>query len=62
MLYETELTYGIFLQADLARRREVTADAGCAVAVKAGAKFIETSAGLGHCTDELLVGITVQCR
>ena len=49
-------------KADLARRRLIQAENGCNTAIKAGAKFVETSAGIGHMTDELLVGIVMQCR
>ena len=35
---------------------------GCNLALKFGMKFTETSPGLGHHTDELLVGIVMQLR
>ena len=47
---------------DLARSRLVKAEDSCSAAVMAGVKFVETSAGIGHMTDELLVGIVMQCR
>ena len=47
---------------DLARSRKVTTNQGCEAALTAGVKFSETSAGIGHLVDELLVGIVMQCR
>ena len=35
---------------------------GCNLAVKFGVKFTETSPGMGHHIDELLVGIVMQLR
>lgn len=47
---------------DLARRRVVDTENGRSVATRAGCKFIETSAGINHQLDELLVGILSQIR
>ena len=47
---------------DLARSRLVQAEDSCDAAVMAGVKFVETSAMIGHMTDQLLVGIVMQCR
>jgi hypothetical protein len=47
---------------DLARSRLVQAEESCDAAVMAGVKFVETSAVIGHMTDQLLVGIVMQCR
>ena len=47
---------------DLARSRLVMAEESCDAAVMAGVKFVETSAMIGHMTDQLLVGIVMQCR
>ena len=47
---------------DLARSRLVQTEAGCNAAIMAGVKFVETSAGIGHNIEELLVGIVMQCR
>ena len=47
---------------DLARSRVVETSEGCNLAVKFGVKFTETSPGMGHHIDELLVGIVMQLR
>ena len=47
---------------DLARSRQVQTEDSCNAAILAGVKFVETSAGIGHNIDELLVGIVMQCR
>ena len=47
---------------DLARTRVVKTLVACDLAVKYGAKFTETSPGMGHHIDELLVGIVLQLR
>ena len=49
---------------DLARSRLVVvmAEESCDAAVMAGVKFVETSAMIGHMTDQLPVGIVMQCR
>ena len=47
---------------DLARSRLVMAEESCDAAVMSGVKFVETSAMIGHMTDQLLVGIVMQCR
>ena len=49
---------------DLARTRQVKTHRGCQAALEVGRniKFAEISAGIGHMTDELLVGIVTQCR
>ena len=49
---------------DLARTRQVKTHRGCQTALEVGenVKFVEISAGIGHMTDELLVGIITQCR
>eukprot|EP00092_Neocalanus_flemingeri_P005271 GFUD01005671.1.p1 GENE.GFUD01005671.1~~GFUD01005671.1.p1 ORF type:complete len:411 (-),score=141.87 GFUD01005671.1:59-1291(-) len=49
-------------KADLARTRVVDTGDGCDLAVQAGVKFTETSPGMGHHIDELLVGIVMQLR
>ena len=49
-------------KADLARTRAVDTAEGCDLAVQYGLKFTETSPGLGHHIDELLVGIVMQLR
>ena len=45
---------------DLARSRLVMAEESCDAAVMAGVKFVETSAMIGHMTDQLLYGIAMQ--
>ncbi|XP_076325242.1 GTP-binding protein GEM-like [Tachypleus tridentatus] len=47
---------------DLARLRVVSTKDGQALATSTGCKFIETSAGINHNVDELLVGIVSQIR
>ncbi|XP_013774588.1 GTP-binding protein REM 1-like [Limulus polyphemus] len=47
---------------DLARLRVVNTKDGKALATSIGCKFIETSAGINHNVDELLVGIVSQIR
>ena len=47
---------------DLARSRCVTTADGLDMAVQYGTKFLETSPGMGHQIDELLVGIVLQLR
>ncbi|XP_059088490.1 serine/arginine repetitive matrix protein 2-like [Tigriopus californicus] len=47
---------------DLERSRIIYQDAGKKLAVSYGAKFIETSVGIQHNVDELLVGILKQIR
>jgi len=47
---------------DLARSRCVSTQEGLDVAVQYGTKFLETSPGMGHQIDELLVGIVMQLR
>lgn len=49
-------------KADLARTRVVDTVEGCDLAVQYGLKFTETSPGMGHHIDELLVGIVMQLR
>jgi len=49
-------------KADLARSRLVQTVEGCDLAVTHGVKFAETSPGMGHHIDELLVGIVMQMR
>ena len=49
-------------KADLARTRAVDTAEGCDLAVQYGLKFTETSPGMGHHIDELLVGIVMQLR
>ena len=49
-------------KADLARTRAVDTAEGCDLAVQYRLKFTETSPGLGHHIDELLVGIVMQLR
>ena len=49
-------------KADLARTRVVAMVEGCDLAVQYGLKFTETSPGMGHHIDELLVGIVMQLR
>ncbi|KAG8198947.1 hypothetical protein JTE90_015151 [Oedothorax gibbosus] len=47
---------------DLARHRVLSTDDGRSLAIEEGSKFIETSAGINHHVDELLVGILSQIR
>ncbi|KAH8401193.1 hypothetical protein KR009_003564 [Drosophila setifemur] len=49
-------------KADLARARLITTQEGKALAASRDAKFIETSSGIQHNVDELLVGILKQMR
>ena len=49
-------------KADLARSRLLQTVEGCDLAVEFGVKFTETSPGMGHHIDELLVGIVMQMR
>lgn len=49
-------------KADLARSRVISASDGKALAVSRDCKFIETSSGIQHNVDELLVGILKQIR
>ena len=49
-------------KADLARSRLLQTTEGCDLAVEFGVKFTETSPGMGHHIDELLVGIVMQMR
>jgi len=49
-------------KADLARTRVVDTGDGCDLAIQFGLKFTETSPGMGHHIDELLVGIVMQLR
>ncbi|XP_061401254.1 uncharacterized protein LOC133337005 isoform X2 [Musca vetustissima] len=49
-------------KADLARSRSVSADEGKAMATAYDCKFIETSVGINHNVDELLVGLLSQIR
>uniref|UniRef100_W8C1L6 GTP-binding protein REM 1 n=1 Tax=Ceratitis capitata TaxID=7213 RepID=W8C1L6_CERCA len=49
-------------KADLARARVITTQEGKALAASHDAKFIETSSGIQHNVDELLVGILKQMR
>ncbi|XP_054090945.1 uncharacterized protein Rem1_1 isoform X1 [Zeugodacus cucurbitae] len=49
-------------KADLARSRLVTSDEGKAMATAYDCKFIETSVGINHNVDELLVGLLSQIR
>ncbi|KAK6630634.1 hypothetical protein RUM43_014619 [Polyplax serrata] len=58
-------TKGVILvgnKADLERKREVATSAGRKLANNCGCKFIETSSGLDHNVDELLVGILAQVQ
>ena len=56
------LLYEGVAQSDLARARAVRAGRGCELALRHGVKFTESSAGMGHRVDELLVGIVMQLR
>ena len=49
-------------KADLERSRVLQTSDGCDLAIEFGAKFTETSPGMGHHIDELLVGIVMQMR
>ncbi|XP_034479400.1 uncharacterized protein LOC117785471 isoform X1 [Drosophila innubila] len=49
-------------KADLARARLITSQEGKTLAASRDAKFIETSSGIQHNVDELLVGILKQMR
>ncbi|XKL59544.1 hypothetical protein PGB90_000560 [Kerria lacca] len=49
-------------KADLERRREIPASTGRKLALSWRCKFIETSSGLDHNVDELLVGIFAQVQ
>ncbi|XP_073848796.1 rad, Gem/Kir family member 1 isoform X1 [Musca autumnalis] len=49
-------------KADLARSRSVSADEGKSMATAYDCKFIETSVGINHNVDELLVGLLSQIR
>ncbi|XP_075165339.1 rad, Gem/Kir family member 1 isoform X2 [Haematobia irritans] len=49
-------------KADLARSRSISADEGKAMATAYDCKFIETSVGINHNVDELLVGLLSQIR
>uniref|UniRef100_A0A182JCW0 Uncharacterized protein n=1 Tax=Anopheles atroparvus TaxID=41427 RepID=A0A182JCW0_ANOAO len=49
-------------KADLARSRMVSSDEGKAMATQYDCKFIETSVGINHNVDELLVGLLSQIR
>ncbi|XP_034947141.1 uncharacterized protein [Chelonus insularis] len=58
-------THGVILvgnKVDLERNREITSDIGRRLANSCGCKFIETSSGLAHHVDELLVGILAQIQ
>ncbi|XP_058792877.1 uncharacterized protein LOC131665185 isoform X2 [Phymastichus coffea] len=57
--------HGVILvgnKVDLERKREVPAIMGRRIANSCGCKFIETSSGLAHHVDELLVGILAQIK
>ncbi|KAL7743037.1 hypothetical protein ACLKA6_005784 [Drosophila palustris] len=59
------LTRGAILvgnKTDLERHREVTRQLGRKVAKEIACKFIETSSGLDHNVDELLVGVVAQVK
>lgn len=59
------LTRGAILvgnKTDLERQREVTPHVGKKLAKEVGCKFIETSSGLDHMVDELLVGVVAQVK
>ena len=45
---------------DLARSRIISSSVGKDLAQRFGVKYIETSSGVGHNVDELLVGIVTQ--
>ncbi|XP_015110538.1 uncharacterized protein LOC107036841 isoform X2 [Diachasma alloeum] len=58
-------THGVILvgnKVDLERKREVPSMLGRRLANSCGCKFIETSSGLAHHVDELLVGILAQIK
>ncbi|XP_015185664.1 PREDICTED: GTP-binding protein RAD-like [Polistes dominula] len=59
------MSHGVILvgnKVDLERKREVPSVAGRQLANNCGCKFIETSSGLAHHVDELLVGILAQIK
>ncbi|XP_017849997.1 uncharacterized protein LOC108604938 [Drosophila busckii] len=59
------LTRGAILvgnKTDLERHRQVSRHVGCRLAKTISCKFIETSSGLDHNVDELLVGIVAQVK
>lgn len=59
------LTRGAILvgnKTDLERQREVSLQLGKKLAKEIGCKFIETSSGIDHNVDELLVGIVAQVK
>merc|ERR1712008_515415 len=47
---------------DLVRSRVISTSAGNSLAVKYGCKYIETSPGINHNVDELLVGMLTQIQ
>merc|ERR1740129_869254 len=47
---------------DLVRSRVISTNAGNSLAVKYGCKYIETSPGINHNVDELLVGMLTQIQ
>ncbi|XP_011311442.1 uncharacterized protein [Fopius arisanus] len=58
-------THGVILvgnKVDLERKREVPSMLGRRLANTCGCKFIETSSGLAHHVDELLVGVLAQIK
>lgn len=58
-------SHGVILvgnKVDLERKREVPSMMGRRIANSCGCKFIETSSGLAHHVDELLVGILAQIK
>ncbi|CAL7943759.1 unnamed protein product [Xylocopa violacea] len=58
-------SHGVILvgnKVDLERKREVPSVVGRRLANNCGCKFIETSSGLAHHVDELLVGILAQIK
>ncbi|KAL0117430.1 hypothetical protein PUN28_010339 [Cardiocondyla obscurior] len=58
-------THGVILvgnKVDLERKREIPTVVGRRLANSCGCKFIETSSGLAHHVDELLVGILAQIK
>ncbi|XP_043666807.1 uncharacterized protein LOC122628502 [Vespula pensylvanica] len=59
------MSHGVILvgnKVDLERKREVPSVVGRRLANSCGCKFIETSSGLAHHVDELLVGILAQIK
>ncbi|XP_018051510.1 PREDICTED: GTP-binding protein RAD [Atta colombica] len=59
------VNHGVILvgnKVDLERKREVPSMVGRRLANSCGCKFIETSSGLAHHVDELLVGILAQIK